>query len=107
MTIGWPAAAARSAPIREPLEVRRDDLVERHAALRRQLRGVAHLGVDDPVGGEVLGAFGGDPDDRVALLHDPDRVGERLEVELEGLAVRTAADPRRERLGIGRRAGPS
>ena len=67
----------------EALEDRLLDLVEGQAPFRAQLRRHADLGVDDAVGGEVLGALGGDPDDRVALLHDPDRVGEGLEVELE------------------------
>ena len=62
-------------PDPEALEVRLDDLVEGQAALGRQLRGVADLGVGDAVGGEVLGALGGDPDDRVALLQDAERCG--------------------------------
>ena len=103
MTIGWPAGLRVACADREALEVRGDHLVEGQAALGRQLRRVADLGVDDAVGGEVLGALGRDADDRVALLHDPDRVGERLEVELEGLAVGAAPDVRRELVGIGRR----
>ena len=102
-TIGWPAAAARSVPSRKPSRFASIDLVERQPALGRQLRRVADLGVDDAVGGEVLGALGGDPDDRVALLHDADRVGERLEVELERLAVGAAPEPRRQLVDVGRR----
>ena len=90
-------------PDPEALEVRLDDLVERQPALGRELRRVADLGVDDAVGGEVLGALGGDPDDRVALLEDADGVGERLEVELERLAVGAAAEPRGELVDVGRR----
>ena len=60
---------------------------------------IADLGVDDAVGGEVLGALGRDPLDRVAVLHDADRVGEGLEVEHEALAVGAAAEPRRELVG--------
>ena len=75
------------------LEDRLLDLVERQAALGAQLGRHADLGVDDAVGGQVLGALRGDADDRVALLHDPDRVRERLEVELERLAVGAAPEP--------------
>ena len=84
----------------EPLEVGVHDLVEGHATFGRELRGVADLGVHDAIRGEVLRALGRHPDDRVALLHHSDRVRERLEVQLEGLAVGTAADPRGELVGI-------
>ena len=103
ITIGL---AGRRRPLRahpEPLEVRLDDLVEGQPALDGQLGGVADLGVDDAVGREVLGAFGGDPDDRVALLHDAEGVRERLEVELERLAVGAAPEPRREIVDVGGR----
>ena len=103
MTIGLPAAAARCAADPEALEVRLDDLVEGQALLGRELRGVAHLRVDDAVGGEVLGALRGDADDRVAVLEDADGVLERLEVQLERLAVGAAAEPRRELVDVGRR----
>ena len=105
MTIGLPAAAARWLPMQEALEVRIDHLVEGQALLGRQLRGVAHLGVGDAVGGEVLGALGGDADDRVAVLQHADRVLERLEVQLERLAIRAAAEPGRpapRRRSVGR-----
>ena len=69
------------------------DRLERQAPLRRQLRRVAHLGVDDAVGGQVLGALGGHPRDGLGRLHDRDRVAEALEVELQGLAVGTRAEP--------------
>jgi hypothetical protein len=98
--------AGRGGPFRpdpEALEVRLDDLVERQTTLRRELRRVADLGVDHAVGGEVLSALRGDPNDRVALLEHADRVSERLEVQLERLAVGAAADPCRELVGIGRR----
>ena len=91
-----------------PSRIASCDLVERQAALGAQLRGDADLGVDDAVGGEVLGALGGDPGDRVALLHDAGRVVERLEVELERLAVGAAAEPRRQLVDVGgRQAGRS
>jgi hypothetical protein len=98
--------AGRGSPLGadlEALEVGGDDLVEGHAALRRQLGGVAHLGVGHPVHGQVLGALRGDPDDRVTLLHDPHRVGEGLEVELERLAVGAPADVGGEGIRIARR----
>ena len=90
-------------PDRVAREDRLLDLVERQAALGAQLRGHADLGVDDAVGGEVLGALGRDPGDRVALLHDAGRVVERLEVELERLAVGAAAEPRRQLVDVGGR----
>ena len=99
-------AAGRRGPLGpdlEALEVRGHDLVERQAALRRQLGRVADLGVDDPVGRQVLGAFGRHPDDRVTFLHDADGMGERLEVQLEALAVGAAPDVRRERVRVARR----
>ena len=87
----------------ESLEIGLRDLVERQPALGRELRSVADLGVHDAISCKILGALGGDPDDRVALLEDPDRMGERLEIELEGLAVGAASHPGRELVGIGRR----
>jgi hypothetical protein len=66
----------------EPLRVGLDDLVERQAALDRQLGGIPDLGIGDAVGREVLGTLGGHADDRVALLEHADRVGKRLEVQL-------------------------
>ena len=69
----------------------------------RQLGRVAHLGVDDAIGGQVLGALAGDALDRVAVLHHADGVLEALEVELQALAVGAAAEPLRQLVGIGRR----
>ena len=89
-------------PDREALEVRGHHVVERQATFRGQLGGVADLGVYDTVGGQVLRALGRDPDDRVALLHHADGVGEGLEIELEGLAVGASTDVRRQLVGIGR-----
>ena len=84
------------------------DLVEGQATSRAQLRGHPDLGVDDAIGGEVLGAFRGDAGDRVALLHDPERVHERLEIQLQALAVGAAPEPgasaRRRRSSAGRRS---
>ena len=80
-------------PDPEPLEVRPHDLVQRQALLDRQLGRVPHLRVHDAVRGEVLGALGGDPHDGVVVLHDAERVLERLEIQLEALAVRTPPEP--------------
>ena len=55
-----------------------------------QLRGEPDLGVDDAVGGQVLGAFGGDPGQRLGRLHDRHRVPERLQVQLKVTAPRGA-----------------
>ena len=55
--------------------------------------------------GKVLGAFRGHTSDRVGPLHDPERVGEGLEVELEALAVGASAEPGRKIVDVGRRQG--
>jgi len=80
-----------------------DVLDEGQALFGAQLRGHPHLGVDDAVGGEVLGTFGGDPRDRVRPLHDSDRVREGLEVELETLAIGAAQEPGGEVVDVGGR----
>ena len=99
MTIGWPAACGVARADEEPLEDRVDDLVERQPTFRGQLRRIADLGVRDAVHGQVLGALGRDPDDRIPLLHDADRVGERLQVQLERLAIGAAPDVRGQLVG--------
>ena len=66
MTIGWPASAARTAPIRKPSRIAAVGLVQGQALLGAELGRHPDLGVGDAVGGEVLGALGGDPGDRVA-----------------------------------------
>ena len=71
--------------------------------LGAQLRRHAHLGVDDAVGGEVLGALEGDPLDGVLVLHHADRVGERLEVQHEVVALGAAVEPVGEVVDVGRR----
>ena len=104
-------SAARRLPTpgrhaRSPPSQASHDVVERQAALGGQLRRVADLGVDDAVGGEVLGTFGGDSLDRVGRLHHADGVAEALEVQLEGLAVGAGAEPALERVDVLGRAGP-
>ena len=74
-------AAIGSTP--EASEHGLDRLVEREAAVGQELGGHPHLGVDDPVGGEVLDALGAHALDRVARLHHRHGVAEALEVELE------------------------
>ena len=58
-----------------------------------QLGREPHLGIHDPVGGQVLGAFGGDPAQRLRGLHHPDRVPEGVQVNLQVTAVRTLGEP--------------
>ncbi len=65
-------------------------------ALEVLLGGEADLGVDDPVGREILGTLARDPHQRPARLHHADRVRERLEVEHEVLPVGSARHPRAE-----------
>ena len=77
--------------------------VERQAALDVEFRRAAHLGIRDAVRGEILGALGRDPDERVALLHDADGVGKRLEVQLERLSICAASEPGREIVDVRRR----
>jgi len=78
--------------LRETARVNFDPTVEAHIRLGVDPR----LRVDDPVRREILRAFGGDPDDRVALLEHPDGVLERLQVELERLPIRASPEPCRE-----------
>ena len=66
-----------------------------------QLRGEAHLGVDDAVGGQVQGALAGDPDERVLGLHHPDGVGERLEVQPQVAAVGAGVEPGGQLVDVG------
>ena len=103
MTIGWPAAVARSVPIRKPSSIASTASSRVRPLLGAQLGGHPDLGVHDAVGGEVLGAFGRDPGDRVGPLHDPEGVGEGLEVELEALAVGAAPEPGAQVVDVGRR----
>ena len=80
-------------PAGEAVEDRLHHLVEREPGLGAELGRHAHLGVHDPVGGEVLGALERHPLDRVLVLHHADRVGERLEVEHEVVALGPAVEP--------------
>ena len=71
------------APEAEPLQHRLDHLIEAQSPVDMQLGSEPDLGVDDAVRGQVLSAFGGDPDQRLRCLHDRDRVLERLQVQLK------------------------
>ena len=87
----------------EAVEHRFDRLIERQACLGAQLRRHANLGVHDTIGGKVDGTFVRHPLDRVAVLHDADGVGERLQVEHEVVAFCAAVEPRGQLVDIGRR----
>ncbi len=94
-------SALGTAP--EAGEHRIGHLVEREATIGQQLGRHPDLGVHDAIGRQVLGALGRDPLDRIARLHDRDRVPESLEIELERLPVGAAREPCRQLVGIGRR----
>ncbi len=94
--IGRPCRARAEAG-----EHRLDRLVEAQPALDAQLGRHPHLGVDDTVRGEVLHALGRDPLDRVSGLHHRHRVPNRLEVQLQALAVRPSGEPGAQLAGIG------
>ena len=92
-------------PAGEAVEDRLDHLVEGEAAFGVQLGGEADLGVDDAIGGQVLGALLGDPPQRVRSLHDADRVPERVQVQVQVAAVRAGGQHRRQLVRIvGRQA---
>ena len=91
--IRLPFAAAVARALPEALEHRLDHGFEAQALLDVQLRGEAHLGVDDPVRGQVLGALGRHPDECIRGLHDGDRVPERLQVALERARVGGPEEP--------------
>ncbi len=109
----WPAAgvAGRQCPplaLAEPFVDRLDDLFEGEVAVEVLLGGVPDLGVDDAVGREVLGGLGGDPEEGLAGLHDPDGVRERLQVPLQRAGVRGLPEPGAElgRVALGERRVP-
>ena len=81
------------AALPETVEHGLDHLVQAEPALGVQLGRESHLGVHDPVGGQVLGAFGGHPVQRLGGLHDPDRVPEGVQVDLQVTAVRALGEP--------------
>ena len=96
-----PAPGRRTALV-EPLLDGGHDLVEGQPLGDVLLGRVAHLGVHDAVGGQVLHALAGDPGQRRGGLHHRDRVVERLEVALQRAGVGGLGEPAAERLGVGR-----
>lgn len=62
---------------------------------------VSHLGISHSVGGQVLGALGGDTHQVLAGLHDGDGVGEGLEVPLQRAGIRRFLKPRGQPVGVG------
>ena len=102
------AADAHPPPVRrrdrradaEALQHGLDDVLQREALLDVQLGCEAHLGVDDPVGGEVLRALGRHADQRVGGLEHGDGVAERLQVAHQRPGVRRAEEPRSQLHGV-------
>ena len=87
-------------PLPEAVEHRLDHLLQGEPALHVQLGREPHLRVDHAVGGQVLGALGRHPGQRLRRLHDRHRVLERVQVVLEMTAVgarRSRGRPRRRR----------
>ena len=68
-----------------------------------QLGREPHLGVDDAVGGQVLRAFGGHPDQRIRRLHDGDGVPEGVQVQLELAVMGRTGQPGGQPAGVGGR----
>ena len=83
-----------------------DHLVESEPALEVLLGRETDLGVDDAVGGEVLGTFARHARERVLRLHHADGVRERLEVQQEVLAVGALGHPVAELPRVGGRQVP-
>ena len=90
-------------PFAEALLDRLDHVVESEPPLEVLLGRVADLGVDDPVGREILGALARDAHQRLARLHHTDRVRERLEVEHEVLPIGSTGHPGAELSDVARR----
>ncbi len=87
----------------EPVEDGLHHLIEGEAGLGAQLGRHAHLGIHHAVGGEVLGALACHSLDRVAMLHHADRVGERLQIQHEVVALGPTVEPRRQVADVVRR----
>ena len=95
---------------REAVDHRLDDVLDGQPLRGRQLRGEAHLGVDDAVGGQVERALAGHPVDRLGVLHHADGVREGLQVPHQRAGVGRLPEParrgsrRRRRAARGSRA---
>jgi hypothetical protein len=96
-------SSAACAAVGEAVKHRPHHLVEGQPALGVQLGGEPHLGVDDPVGGQVLGALPGDPAQPVGRLHHPDRVPERVQVQVEVTSVSARGEHLRQLVRVARR----
>ena len=94
---GDPDPATR--PGRDPLTVAETGVHRLHHGLQRQpfdqmeLRGVTHLCIDHPVGGQILNALAGDPVQSVNGLHHHQCLGEGLEVPLERAGIGVDPEP--------------
>ena len=105
-TIGRPAAAGAPHRLVEAREHRLEHILEPQAAFGVQLGRKTHLGVDDPVLGQVLDALLGDAPERLGSLHHADGMGEALQVAHEVAPGSSRHEPRRELLRIRRRQAP-
>lgn len=98
---GVPGRGGRFGSQRKALLNRPHDLIEGQTGFQVLFGGKAHLGVHNAVFGQVLGTLRCHPDKGVTLLHHPDRVIERFEIERKRQAIGASADPRRELFDIG------
>ena len=104
--IGVPAFGGLSLPLAEAGVDRLDDVLERQPGGEVLLGGVAALGVDHAVGGEVEDALAGDPAQALGRLHDREGVVEGLEVAHERPGVGALAEPLAQAVGVaGRQPG--
>ena len=96
----------RRSPSRKPSLTASTTSSRRQSGLQVLLGRVADLGVDDAVGRQVLGALGGDPDQRLAGLHHRAGVGEGLQVAFQRAGVGRLAEPgpSLSRVGLGQAA---
>ena len=81
---------------RDPVQHSLHDLVQRQTAHGVQLRCEPDLGVDDPVGGQILDAFRRHPDQRLPGLHHGCGVHECLQVPFQRPGVRRLGEPARQ-----------
>ena len=70
-------------PLLESIEHSINNLIQAQAAVGMQLGCEAHLGVDDPIGCQILGTLTCNAGQRLRCLRDTDGVLEGLEVALQ------------------------
>ena len=99
--IDVPGRLGGDRPGGEPVEHRLHHLVKVKTLLHMQFRREPDLRVDDTVGGQILHAFRGDPDQRLPGLHHADGVRERLQIALERSGVRRLGEPAGQLAGVG------